>query len=174
MILTTYGTSTVSVRPEDKLNDDGIETGTDLVEYSAEELADIVSVNVSTAQKWLRQFDSDATLTSDMKLGYRYLREKILGATMERAGIDKPSNPHHYRHSRASYLVTEMTEAKLCEWFGWVQGSNVPAKYVHLSGRDTLMPGMEETASIAFQTVSHRFGGSFTRTLSSTPSSNRF
>lgn len=55
---------------------------------------------------------------------------------MERAGIDKPSNPHHYRHSRASYLANEMTEAQLCEWFGWVQGSDVPAKYVHLSGRD--------------------------------------
>ena len=29
-----------------------------------------------------------------------------------------------------------MTEAQLCEWFGWVQGSDVPARYVHLSGRD--------------------------------------
>ncbi len=24
----------------------------------------------------------------------------------------------------------------MCEWFGWVPGSNQPAKYVHLSGRD--------------------------------------
>ena len=114
----------------------GIETGTDLVAHSAEELADLAGVRPVTAQKWLKQFDSDATLTSDMQLGYRYLREKILQATMDRAGIDKPSNPHHYRHSRASYLATEMTEAQLCEWFGWVQGSDVPAKYVHLSGRD--------------------------------------
>jgi integrase len=120
----------------EQLNDAGIATGTDLVNHSAEDLADIVSVNVTTAEKWLRQFDSDASLTSEMELGYRYLREKILAATMERAGIDKPSNPHHYRHSRASYLATEMTEAQLCEWFGWVQGSDVPAKYVHLSGRD--------------------------------------
>ncbi len=120
----------------DQLNDAGIGTGTDLVEHSAEELSDIVSVNVSTAQKWLKQFDSDATLSSDMKLGYRYLREKILEATMERAGIDKPSNPHHYRHSRASHLATELKEAQLCQWFGWVQGSDVPARYVHLSGRD--------------------------------------
>lgn len=29
-----------------------------------------------------------------------------------------------------------MTEAELCQWFGWVQGSNVPARYVHVSGRD--------------------------------------
>ncbi|MFC7007745.1 tyrosine-type recombinase/integrase [Halalkalicoccus salilacus] len=73
---------------------------------------------------------------ADEPLGYRYIREKILKKNMERAEVDKPSNPHHYRHSRASYLATEMTEAQLCAWFGWVQGSNVPARYVHLSGRD--------------------------------------
>ncbi len=120
----------------DTLNDAGIETGADLVDHSAEELAEVAGVKPGTAQKWLNQFDSDATLTSEMQLGYRYIREKILEATMDRAGIDKPSNPHHYRHSRASHLATEMTEAQLCEWFGWVQGSDVPAKYVHLSGRD--------------------------------------
>ena len=72
----------------------------------------------------------------DDQLGYRYIREKILQKNMERADIDKPSNPHHYRHSRASHLATELKEAQLCEWFGWVQGSDVPARYVHLSGRD--------------------------------------
>ena len=70
------------------------------------------------------------------ELGYRYIREKILKKNMERAGIDKDSNPHHYRHSRASHLANELKEAQLCEWFGWVQGSDVPARYVHLSGRD--------------------------------------
>lgn len=74
--------------------------------------------------------------TGDDQLGYRYIREKILKKNMERADIEKPSNPHHYRHSRASFLANEMTEAQLCEWFGWVQGSDVPSKYVHLSGRD--------------------------------------
>ena len=29
-----------------------------------------------------------------------------------------------------------MTEAQLCGWFGWEQGSDIPAGYVHLSGRD--------------------------------------
>jgi integrase len=72
----------------------------------------------------------------DDQLGYRYVREKILKKNMDRADIDKPSNPHHYRHSRASYLANELKEAQLCEWFGWVQGSDVPARYVHLSGRD--------------------------------------
>jgi ribosomal protein S27AE len=72
----------------------------------------------------------------DDKLTYNYIRQKILQKNMERADLDKPSNPHHYRHSRASFLANEMTEAQLCEWFGWVQGSDVPARYVHLSGRD--------------------------------------
>lgn len=72
----------------------------------------------------------------DDQLGYRYIREKILKKNMERADIEKPSNPHHYRHSRASHLATELKEAQLCEWFGWVQGSDVPSRYVHLSGRD--------------------------------------
>ncbi len=70
------------------------------------------------------------------ELTYNYINKKILKKTMEKAGIDKPANPHHYRHSRASYLANELKEAQLCEWFGWVQGSDVPAKYVHLSGRD--------------------------------------
>lgn len=24
----------------------------------------------------------------------------------------------------------------MCEWFGWVRGSRVPGRYVHLPGRD--------------------------------------
>ena len=102
--------------------------------------------SVPYLNKWLNEHpnpEKDAPLWCkiqqggpDDQLGYRYIREKILKKTMERAEVDKPSNPHHYRHSRASHLATRMTEAELCEWFGWVQGSDVPAKYVHLSGRD--------------------------------------
>lgn len=102
--------------------------------------------SVPHLNRWLNEHpgpEKDAPLwckiqqgSPDDQLGYRYIRDKILKKTMADAGIDKPSNPHHYRHSRASYLANEMTEAQLCMWFGWVQGSDVPAKYVHLSGRD--------------------------------------
>lgn len=102
--------------------------------------------SVPYINKWLNEHpnpEKEAPLwckiqqgSPDDKLGYRYIRDKILKKNMDRAEIDKPSNPHHYRHSRASYLANEMTEAQLCEWFGWVQGSDVPARYVHLSGRD--------------------------------------
>lgn len=70
------------------------------------------------------------------RVSYNYIRQKILQRTAERADLDKPVNPHHFRHSRGTHLANEFTEAQLCEWFGWVQGSKMPAKYVHLSGRD--------------------------------------
>ena len=69
------------------------------------------------------------------KVGYRALL-KMLNEVAKRAGVDKPVNPHNFRHSRATYLANRFTEAQMCEWFGWVQGSDVPARYVHLSGRD--------------------------------------
>lgn len=61
---------------------------------------------------------------------------KMLYETAKIAKINKPVHPHHFRHSRATYMANYFTEAQMCEWFGWVQGSDVPARYVHLSGRD--------------------------------------
>jgi integrase/recombinase XerD len=34
------------------------------------------------------------------------------------------------------YLANYLTEAQMNEYFGWVQGSDMPATYVHLNGRD--------------------------------------
>jgi len=53
-----------------------------------------------------------------------------------RAGIKKPVNPHNFRHSRATFMANHFTEAQMNQWFGWVPGSRMPARYVHLSGRD--------------------------------------
>jgi site-specific recombinase XerD len=94
--------------------------------------------------KWLNEHpdpSKDAPLWSQLRdgskqLSYIYLRKKVLERNRERAGIEKPVNPHHFRHSRATDLANKFKEAQLCEWFGWVQGSKVPGKYVHLSGRD--------------------------------------
>ena len=72
---------------------------------------------------------------SGKKIGYRTIL-KMLNSTANRGDVDKPVNPHQFRHSRATYLASRFTEAQLCEWFGWVQGSDVPAQYVHMSGRD--------------------------------------
>ncbi|MEM3382296.1 MAG: site-specific integrase [Nitrososphaeria archaeon] len=61
---------------------------------------------------------------------------KILRELAEKAGIKKPVNPHHFRHSRATELAKHLTEAQLCEYLGWVQGSDEASTYVHLSQRD--------------------------------------
>lgn len=120
----------------ERLREAGVKTGHDLVNHEINEIVDITGARESKVREWLGQLNPEYNSTQDDQLGYRYIRKKILKRSMEDADIDKPSNPHHYRHSRASYLANEMTEAQLCEWFGWVQGSEIPAKYVHLSGRD--------------------------------------
>ena len=52
------------------------------------------------------------------------------------AEIRKRVYPHILRHSRATVLANYLTEAQMCEFFGWEQGSDMPRIYVHLSGRD--------------------------------------
>jgi len=52
------------------------------------------------------------------------------------AGIKKRVYPHLFRHSRATALANKLTEAQMKEYFGWTQGSEMAATYVHLSGRD--------------------------------------
>ena len=65
---------------------------------------------------------------------------KILKKVMERSDLQKPANPHHYRHSRATALASKMTESQLKVFFGWSKKSDVPSDYVHLSGRDLDAP----------------------------------
>jgi integrase/recombinase XerD len=54
----------------------------------------------------------------------------------KKAGVKKRLNFHKFRHSRATHLAQQLTEAQMNVYFGWVQGSDMPATYVHLSGRD--------------------------------------
>ncbi len=54
----------------------------------------------------------------------------------KKAGIKKKVHMHIFRHSRATVLANYLTEAQMCEYFGWVQGSDMPRIYIHLSGRD--------------------------------------
>ena len=90
-----------------------------------------------TAPLWVEVHAQDHGHGKELgaKVSYHALKRDV-ERTATRAGIEKPVNPHHWRHSRATYLANKFTEAQMCEWFGWVQGSKMPAKYVHLSGRD--------------------------------------
>ena len=60
----------------------------------------------------------------------------ILNRLGRRAGVKKRLNPHNFRHSRATFLANYLTEAQMKEYFGWTGASDMPAVYVHLSGRD--------------------------------------
>jgi len=81
-------------------------------------------------------------------MSYQIMWKTIVRIGKE-AGIKKRVNPHMLRHSRATVLANHLTEAQMCEFFGWTQGSKMPRIYVHLSGRDidraiTRIYGMEE------------------------------
>ncbi|VVB99958.1 Tyrosine recombinase XerA [uncultured archaeon] len=68
-------------------------------------------------------------------IGHRGIYE-LLRDLAKKAGVRKRIYPHLFRHSRATALAGKFTEAQMKEYFGWVQGSDMAATYVHLSGRD--------------------------------------
>lgn len=75
------------------------------------------------------------SVTNNEMMNYFALRAQ-LQKIAKRAGITKKVNPHNFRHSRATYLASHLTESQLEEYLGWVHGSASPRTYVHLSGRD--------------------------------------
>lgn len=62
---------------------------------------------------------------------------KVMDSLFKKCNINKRSNPHLFRHSRATFLANHFTEFQMNQYFGWVQGSETPSTYVHLSGRET-------------------------------------
>ncbi|MFH1440168.1 MAG: tyrosine-type recombinase/integrase [Candidatus Woesearchaeota archaeon] len=60
---------------------------------------------------------------------------KILERAFLAAGIKKKHNPHFFRHSRATFMANHLTEFQMNQYFGWVQGSEMPSVYVHMSGK---------------------------------------
>lgn len=60
----------------------------------------------------------------------------MIKKTAEKAKITKKTNPHAFRHARATHLANKLTEAQMKEYFGWTQSSKMASVYVHLSGRD--------------------------------------
>ncbi len=52
------------------------------------------------------------------------------------SGCQKDTNPHAFRHGRATSRASKLTEPEMRAVFGWEPGSRMPATYVHLSARD--------------------------------------
>ncbi len=61
---------------------------------------------------------------------------KLLENLFKKVGIKKRFNPHIFRHSRATYMANHLTEFQMNQYFGWIQGSDMPSTYVHMSGRE--------------------------------------
>jgi len=86
----------------------------------------------------------------------------MLKRLTKKAGVNKRVYTHLLRHTRATELASILTEAQMKEMLGWVQSSDMPSVYVHLSGRDVdnallkahgIMPDQEEKTKITLTTI---------------------
>ncbi len=65
-----------------------------------------------------------------------YSARAMIRRLANKIGIGKRGYSHLLRHTRATELANILTDAQMKEHLGWVQGSEMPSVYVHLSGRD--------------------------------------
>lgn len=68
-------------------------------------------------------------------LSYGFIT-RLLKELAVKAGVKKKVNPHAFRHARATFMARHLKEPEMREFFGWSSDSEMPAIYVHLSGRD--------------------------------------
>lgn len=61
----------------------------------------------------------------------------LIRKIVKKANIKKRIHPHLFRHSRVTYFSKKkFTHEQLCQYFGWVDGSEMPSLYTHLAARD--------------------------------------
>jgi integrase/recombinase XerD len=78
----------------------------------------------------------------------------IIEEALAKAKLDKHKRLYLLRHSRATHLCKWLTEAQMCVFFGWQQGTKVVRRYIHLSGKDldnTLLAISEEGKQVTKQ-----------------------
>jgi integrase/recombinase XerD len=86
-------------------------------------------------QKQFPLWLSQATNYNNQPLGLRGA-QKIIEEALIKAKLDKHRRLYLLRHSRATHLCKWFTEAQMCVFFGWQQGTKVVRRYIHLSGKD--------------------------------------
>ncbi len=72
------------------------------------------------------------------EMSYSMVR-KLLKELQARSGINKNLRPHLWRHARATELAEHLSDAVRCEYFGWVQGSDMSKIYTHLADTDNII-----------------------------------
>jgi integrase/recombinase XerD len=95
-------------------------------------------VRVIEAAVYLDIWISEGSFKQDepiFPISYAAFRKR-LHVLAARAGIEKRIYPHLFRHSRATFLASYLTEAQLCAYHGWTVGSSMPRIYVHLNSKD--------------------------------------
>lgn len=65
--------------------------------------------------------------------------KKMLNNLKKESGFQKPINPHHFRHSRATELAEHLSDSVRCQYFGWVQGSDMARIYTHMVDTDRII-----------------------------------
>jgi len=61
---------------------------------------------------------------------------KLLLDLKKKAGINKPVNPHAFRHASVTYFSKYLPDSLLKKKFGWVRDTDMLAIYEHLDGKD--------------------------------------
>jgi len=59
---------------------------------------------------------------------------KIIKQAAKSAGIKKRVYAHLFRHSKATQMASQMSEASMKQYFGWGQDSKMCGIYIHMSG----------------------------------------
>lgn len=78
---------------------------------------------------------TDIRTKQHKQMTYAAMR-KLVKESFKRANVNKKAYPYVFRHSRANQLAHHLTEFQMNAYFGWVQGSSMPATYIHISGKD--------------------------------------
>lgn len=84
--------------------------------------------NNNNAPLWV----AEAHCNAGQALSHKACTDLVNNA-FTRAKVRKRHNLHWFRHSRASLLAPEVTEAVLCKIMGWTIGSRQVKTYAHLS-----------------------------------------
>jgi len=70
------------------------------------------------------------------RLSKKGIRKSLIRLA-KKSQINKPINPHNFRHSSATHLCKlGLNDIQLRIYFGWSRDSKMPSLYSHLSARD--------------------------------------